>query len=74
MSNLNETKETECTGCEYLGNDGCGPGTVMLCNHPTFNGIHDYSNAIVYWSYIGNDIENSIVMSCECPKKYENSS
>ena len=43
--------EKECTGCPYLGDDGCGPGTVMLCLHPVFDGKHDYRNAIVQWRY-----------------------
>ena len=59
-----EEKETECTGCEYLGTDGCGPGTVMLCDHPIFNGIHDYANAIVQWRHYNP----RIVVSDVCPK------
>ena len=57
-------KETVCTGCEYLGDDGCGPGTVMLCEHPSFDGYESYDNAIVGWSYSNP----RRVVSDKCPK------
>lgn len=60
--------ETECTGCEFLGDDGCGPGTVMLCLHSVFGGKHGYENAIVQWRY--NDRRR--VVSDVCPKHNPN--
>ena len=55
--------ETECEGCEFLGNDGSWPGTVMLCGHPIFKGVLDYSNAIVQWRHFNP----RRIVSDECP-------
>lgn len=60
----NIKKVTICTGCQYLGNDGMGPGQVMLCEHEYFKDEHPYAGAIVRW----NIEEPPRVMSTECPK------
>ena len=64
----NNENEVVCTGCEYLGDDGCGPGTIMLCLHPYFTNAHSYENAIVQWRW--DDLfKYKRVVSDECPKK-----
>lgn len=35
---------TGCNNCPYLGTDGGGPGTILICNHPKFQG---YEGAII---------------------------
>lgn len=60
--------ETECTGCEFLGNDGCWPGTAMLCLHPFFKSTYD--GAIIRWRHSNP----RRVVSDTCPKITSHSS
>ena len=54
----------KCNGCEYLGDDGGGPGPVMICEHPYFSDKDCYAGAICE-----HDFENrGTVISNECPK------
>ncbi len=46
---------TICDNCNFKTNDGCGPGTVMLCGHPSFKDAHNYENAIIQWIFVTSD-------------------
>lgn len=58
--------KTRCTGCEFKGTDGCGPGPVMICEHPHWNGCGSYENAII--SHVHNNGVYVGAYSDKCPK------
>ena len=63
---------TFCEGCEFKTTDGCGPGKVMVCGHPSFKNAKPYEDAIIQWIWVGKDRElvdkNRKAGSYSCPK------
>ena len=60
-------KVSDCDSCSYRGNDGCGPGTVMICEHPNAPSDHPYAAAIISWQYDAN--HKLVSGSTKCPKE-----
>ena len=54
-----------CTNCKFRTTDGCGPGPVMICDHPYFKNAKEYEDAIIRWATLDNG--NREAISDECP-------